>query len=252
MVGINTNASFLNTGNFFFAKKNPAETSAQNNFIKKNISSAPDGRPQDFLNPLHSFTRINGHSIPRYVPPAYAPKFSAEFCTAHLSHEQWWASLDDEIKLSIDSLNNVIGNGEHLKHLTSEERFHHVNSVKEHNKMLEYSDKVWAELSELATSMGMKLSGMSGQSYPLKFTTAFFESVSGEGKNMILTILGDGRKIFTDVPESFTQQDFVDFNADILPKLLEKHGLNHADVSASRLKRFFEEIFEELFKNSEV
>ena len=252
MLSINMNNPALGTRNFLY-ERNFQRNSATNleavGLIEKreNISLAPDTRPNDFLSPLHSFTRINGHSIPRFNPQMYRPEFTPEHCTAHLSHEEWWASLDLEIKLAIDSLNNVPGTGQHIAHLDSEGRFHHVNSVKEHIRMREHDDRLHEALSEMAESMGMKLSSTTWQSYPLNFAMALFECPNGERNSMIVTILEDGRKIFTKVSEGFTVRDFTEFAGKTLVELLEKHGLNNADVSASRLKSFFEDTFEKLF-----
>jgi len=250
MIGIKTNAPFLNTGNIFFAKKNSAEVSVPNNFVEiKNISlDAPDTRPNDFLSPLHSFTRINGQTIPRPNLSLYLPEFTPADCTAHLSHEEWWAKLDDEIKLTMDSLNGVVGDGKHLAHLDSEERFHMVNATKQNIERNRYFAGVDAALSELAESMGLRFTAAGRASMPGAPNTfihkAFFECPNG-GEGKIVVILPSGTKVFTNTPEDFTQHDFNDLFNDVLNELMER--ITDNEMSESRMKRFFEEVFENFF-----
>jgi hypothetical protein len=176
-----------------------------------------------------------------------------EDCTAHLSHEEWWASLDHEIKLMIDSKMNIPGTGEHLAHLCSEERFHMVNSTKMRIETDRYFAAVDSALSELASSMGLNFVGAGRTSIsgdPNTFIhKAFFECPNG-GEGKIVVILPCGTKIFGTPPEDFTQADFNEFFNTVMNELMEQVGDTNNEMSSSRMRIFFEEIFEQKFSQN--
>lgn len=206
--------------------------------------------PQISVNPLNSHTRINGHTIQRVNLPLHLPKFTTADCTAHLSHEEWWASLDYEIKMIMDSKMNAHGTGEHLAHLDSEGRFHAVNAAKWSIERNEYLDRVNVAMTELAESMGLRLAGIRSQSLPPDHNTfvhmAYLECPDG-GEGKLVAVLPCGRKIFTKTPEGFTNENFQDFSDRILGELMERISNAGYVFSASRMERFFENNFEERF-----
>ena len=200
------------------------------------------------VNPMPTHTIINGHTIPRVNSPMYMPLFTEADCTAHLSHEEWWAKLDPDVRRKIASC----GDGEHLAKIDSESRFHLVQSAKWRvewgGALEEYDNRVMAAWTEIGASIGLQLAGWwsgFGENMP-HINLGFFVCPNG-GNGKIVAIMPDGRKVFTEVPPDFCHRDFTIFQAETLPRLLEQHGLARFDVSSSRLKNFFEEIFEELF-----
>jgi hypothetical protein len=207
-------------------------------------------RPANTINPLQTYTRINGNTIPRLTLSRYLPEFTPADCTAHLSHEEWWASLDLEIKLNIDSVMNVPGTGEHISHLDSEGRFHMINSTKMRIEADRYFAAVDRAFSQLAESMGLRFTGAGRQGMvggdPNAFIhKAFFECPNG-GEGKIVVLLPCGTKVFGTAPEGFTQVDFNEFFNNVLNELMEKISESNNEMSSSRMKRFFEEAIENL------
>lgn len=229
------------------AANSPVEES-ENTVPAKLDEAAVTEKPGISLNPLPPYTRINGHTIPRTNLPLYSPAFTPADCTAHLSHEEWWASLDHEIRLLMDSKNNVPGTGEHLAHLDSEGRFHAVNAARMDIERDKYFTAVDRALAELAESLGLRFAGVRRMSLPSDpnqlIHKAFFECPDG-GEGKIVVILPCGTKVFTNTPKEFTQEDFSDFSMKVLNELMEQ--ISNNEMSMSRMRRFFEEKFEQFF-----
>lgn len=251
MLSINTSTPIFNVKNKrieLISQQGRADLTADLVQVGRNLSE-PFSNSKISLNPLHSYTRINGHTIPRSNLPLYMPDFTPADCTAHMSHEQWWASLDHEIKLVLDSVMNVPGTGEHISHLDSEERFHMINSTKMHIEKRKYFDAVSNAFEELATSMGLVFTGARSSSMPNDpnafIHKAFFECPNG-GEGKVVVLLPCGRKVFSNTPEDFTRVDFDDFFNDVMNRLMERLGENN-EMSSSSIKRFFEENFENRF-----
>jgi len=193
--------------------------------------------------PRQVYTRINGQNIPRPNFSWYLPPFSQEHCTAHLSHEEWMNTLDDEVRRRLDSH----GNAEHLSYLNSECRFHMVALVELEIELgiQEYHEKVFNAFIEMAESMGLLFAGLSESTYPIRYDMAHFKCPDGDEGKMVV-VLADGRKIFADVPPDFSQEGFRMLDKRIQQLMLEM-DLLRSDVLESRLQRFFEELFDEIF-----
>ena len=223
-----------------------APISQRKNLLEPNQTQHSAPRINLFLAetpPRQTYTRINGQNIPRPNFPMYMPPFSKEYCTAHLSHEEWMDTLDDEVRRRLDSH----GNAEHLSHLSSECRFHIATRVELEIELgiAEYHESVLNAFINMAESMGLVLSGLDGSIYPVRYDMAHFKCPDG-GDGKMVVVLADGRKIFANVPPDFSQEDFRRLDKRI-QQLMQEMDLLRSGVLESRLQRFFEELFDEMF-----
>lgn len=242
-------ANQFGIGHITFNKSLTEKSAARReDFAARAKNPEPGLRQNISVNTLQTHTRINGHVIPRVIRPLYAPVFTQADCTAHLTHAEWWASLDDDVRSIIASC----GDGGHLARATSEERFGLVSHAKWRLEWGgaedEYFNRVREALTELGQSMGLQLSSwaMASQgSQAAQFTLAHFNCPNGNN-GRVVAILNDGRKIITEVPPGFTQDDFNRLQEDI-QRRLEGRELNRPDAPLTKLEEFFEEAFEEIF-----
>jgi hypothetical protein len=201
--------------------------------------TSPATRPSGTINPLQSYTRINGHTIPRFCLDVYSPLYQPDSPMAKLSHQEWLDSLTPEIRYWVEAYAGI-------DEMDAGWREHRVFMAELAIKTNDYAEQVKAALTELGEQLGFTLRTISVSLLPTRHTFAMFECITGE-RNMIMGLFEDGSKLKTIVPSSFSPEDFWTFTNEVMQSLMSQVS---DDASANQLRGIFENYFLETFGNA--
>jgi hypothetical protein len=226
------------------------------NSLPEDIIQKRELKPTISVNPFLSFPRVNSHTITQASRMTREDTKTARDelwvnvtperieAVGKMTHEEWWASLSDEVKKSLDYRNGVIGDGESLVNLDGEGRLYLELSAPireaEHQEFL----RVIAEKTALGEKMGLTLASITKVFYEYEISL-FTDPNGGQGKIMVR--FEDGRVLWKDVPADYRVEDFRLLTTATINLLLEENALS-STVSSSRLYEIFDELFTRLFK----
>ncbi|MDR0272361.1 MAG: hypothetical protein LBI27_03485 [Clostridiales bacterium] len=242
-----------------FTSHSKAEKTDENSQTKtESIIQQGETKPPNSVNPFLSVTRINIHTIPKMTAEQWWATITPGKIAAvgNMTHEDWWASLSDEVKLQLDSVNGVIGNGESLLNLDGTGRLWMERNAPISKAQHEAATKAYAEYSALGEKMIPKLEAVSaaisftdGPSYP--FDIVHFKCPNGENNGKILVRFKGGGELWVEVPPDFDQRDFNYLMNNTIANMLNNLDLINNPVSDERLYEIFEELFEREFKRGD-